>query len=83
MGKQEYRPHGHGTGALLPPESEWQLGKTAASVAFVVDAERFLERCRSAKKVALLREAIRRIKQGTLVISKWVSVREYLEDAGL
>ena len=65
-------------GALPPPGFEWQIGKTAASITFVGDAEAFLETCLDAKKVDLLRQAIDKIKDGSLVLENWLTVDDYL-----
>ncbi len=66
-------------GALPPPGMEWQIGKTAASIRFVNDTERFLETCQDTHKAELLREAIRQVKNGGLVLSSWISPEEYLD----
>lgn len=66
-------------GALPPPGMEWQIGKTAASIRFVNDTERFLETCQDTDKAELLRGVVRRIKNGELVLSNWLSPEEYLD----
>jgi hypothetical protein len=40
QGRGEFR---RGTGALPPPDAAWQLGKTAASITFVKEIDRFLD----------------------------------------
>ena len=66
-------------GALPPPGMEWQIGKTAASIRFVNDTERFLETYRDTDKAELLREAVRQVKNGELELSNWLSPEEYLD----
>ena len=53
-----------------PKEFEWEIGKTAASIAFVNDTERFLETCHDKDRIELLREAMRQIKEGKLVLEQ-------------
>lgn len=66
-------------GAMPPPGLAWQIGKTAASIAFVNSAEAFLETCQDANKVALLRQAIERVKNSSLVLTNWLTPEEYLK----
>lgn len=64
--------------ALPPSGMEWQIGKTAASISFVNDAERFISTCQDTSKMELLREAIQKVKNGELVLQNWLTAEEYL-----
>ena len=66
-------------GALPPPGLEWQVGKTAASISFVYDAEIFLKSCHDTKKTDLLLAAIQQVKDGSLVFNEWTTPEEYLD----
>lgn len=66
-------------GALPPPSLEWQLGKTAASILFVNDAEIFISTCQDEKKIELLHAAIKDVKSGQLVLREWLTPEKYLE----
>ena len=65
-------------GALPPPGMAWQMGKTAASITFVRNAELFLETCQDEEKSRLLREAIQKVKDGSIVLQEWLTAEEYL-----
>ena len=66
-------------GALSPPGAAWQAGKTAASISFVNDAEKFLATCQDEKKAQLLLEATRRVRSGEWVLEDWLTAKEYLD----
>ncbi|MEK7603541.1 MAG: hypothetical protein AAB461_00260 [Patescibacteria group bacterium] len=66
-------------GALPPPGIEWQIGKTAASISFVGNAEAFLKTCRDEQKSRLLSEVIKKVKGGSVVLQEWLAVEEYLD----
>lgn len=71
-------------GGFEPPkEFEWEIGKTATSIAFVNDAERFLETCRDKEKIELLREAIQQIKEGKLILEHWFTPEEYINQRNI
>ncbi len=53
------------TGALPPDDFAWQIGKTAGSLRFVRDAERYLEGATEEERKKL-RKAIARVKAGDL-----------------
>ena len=66
-------------GALPPPDAAWQVGKTAASISFVIDAEKFLATCQDEKNAQLLLEATRRVRNGEWVLEDWLTAQEYLD----
>lgn len=66
-------------GALLPPGMEWQIGKTAASIAFVNETETFLRICEDVHNSELLRAAVEKVKSGELVLEDWLTPQEYLD----
>ena len=70
-------------GALPPPGAAWQVGKTAASISFVNDAEKFLATCQHEKKAQLLLEATRRVRSGEWVLKDWLTAQEYLDQQTL
>ena len=68
-------------GVLLPPDKRWQIGKNAASIAFVNQAEFFLERELVDKhETTRLREVIEEIKTGKRVLKRFLEVEEFLKD---
>ena len=67
----------HGT--LPPVRAAWQAGKTAASISFVIDAEKFLATCQDEKNAQLLLEATRRVRNGEWVLEDWLTAQEYLD----
>ncbi len=70
-----------GLGALMPPGHEWEVGKTAASIAFVHEAERHM--ARSATDAATkkrLEDAIAQIKSGQIVLQDWLPVKNFLRN---
>ncbi len=66
-------------GALPPPGTEWQMGKTAASISFVNDTQRFIVQNPQHQGIKQLQEAIANVKSGTLVLSEWTTAEQYLE----
>ena len=66
-------------GALPPPGAAWQAGKTAASISFVNDAQKYLATCQDEKKAQLLLEATRRVRNGEWVLKDWLTAEEYLD----
>ncbi len=66
-------------GALPPPESAWQIGKTAASIAFVNDALRYVATCIDTEEIAKLQTAIADIKIGKTVLTDWLTPEEFLQ----
>ena len=68
-----------GLGALPPPGAQWQMGKTAASISFVIDAEKFLAECKDQEKIKLLQEAVQRVKNSEWILEDWLTAREYLD----
>ena len=68
------------TGALPPDELAWQMGKTAASIMFEVNATKYLQsqKCTPSEKT-ILEDAIQQIKDGTLVFLDLTTPEEYLK----
>jgi len=64
--------------ALPPPGMEWQIGKTAASISFVNDADRFLATCQDEQQSRVLRDVIQKVKDGSLVLQEWLTAEECL-----
>lgn len=61
-------------GALPPPGSEWVVGKTAASIRFIGDAERILSESKLSSETAQqVRDRIERVKRGEEIITKYIS----------
>ena len=69
----------HGLGALPPPGMEWIMGKTAASISFVHDAEEYLSNCKDLKEIDWLHDAIAKIKRGEWQLQNWLTAVEFLE----
>jgi hypothetical protein len=66
------------TGANPPPGQEWQIGKTAASIAFVGASESYLQGCGDPQVTNALRDAIERVKRGELTLDQALTPEEYL-----
>lgn len=66
------------TGALPPPGLEWQAGKTAASIRFVREASCYIETSSNQGEITRLQQAIDSIKNGTLVMTEWLTAQEFL-----
>jgi len=64
-------------GALPPRGEEWQDRKTAASIKFVKEAEKYIARC-SVKDSETLKEAIERVKSGDLIFLHWITPKEFI-----
>jgi hypothetical protein len=65
-------------GAIPPASAQWQIGKTAASISFVQEAERYIGSCKNRKETARLKKEIRAIKNGTRVLNDWMTVEQFL-----
>jgi len=65
-----------GFGALPPSHLAWSMGKTAASIDFVSNAERYL--LEITKQAVALQNKIDKIKSGEEVLTKHLSVEEFL-----
>lgn len=76
----------YGTGALPPPEMAWVMGKTAASILFVRDAEDLLAVAGtsvtggplSERDIELLRNAIAAVKAGRLEFKEETTACKWL-----
>jgi len=65
-------------GAQPPHELAWQLGKTAASIGFVVAAEEFLAMaCQNPTDAERLQAEVARIKSGEVVLTEWRTVEQF------
>lgn len=69
------RQDGTDDGLRPSPQFAWQMGKTVASIDFVMEAERYL----SSNEDQDLRTAITKIKSGSVVLNMFLSVKTYLE----
>ncbi len=69
-----------GMGATPLPEQAWQIGKTAASIAFVQEAERALAGTPQLtfKQVNVLSPASAAVKCGKRALTKPLSVADFL-----
>lgn len=76
MGGSAYEEKG--TGALPPEDKVWQIGKTAASIRFVGDAEKYLVEHDGETGLDGLKSAVEDVKNGTLVLQDWTTVEEFL-----
>ena len=65
-------------GARPPQEFEWQMGKTAASISFVLDAEDYLTNATDLDQVRVITDAIEKVKSGEQVLDAWLTPDEYL-----
>lgn len=63
---------------LFLSDFEWQRGKTAASISFVRDAERYIDNCSDAYKIRILRKAIKKIKEGKRELYKGLTAEEFI-----
>jgi hypothetical protein len=68
------------SGAMPPSGFGWQIGKTAASIRFVADAEQFLASCSNSAQAAILRTAVRDIKDGRKVLNEFQTVQAFLAE---
>ena len=69
-------------GARPPPGAEWQMGKTAASICFVGDAERILAESKLSSETAQrLRDRVEKIKRGEEVIKRFMTEQEIVLEA--
>lgn len=67
-------------GANPPPDLAWQVGKTAASIRFVNDAQAWIAaRFGAEADRKKLQEAIAEVKEGSRVIEDWTEPEEFLD----
>lgn len=67
-------------GALPPPQFEWMMGKTAGSIEFVSDAQKFIDSKEgSDEDRERLEGMIEAIKNGLVVVTENISIEEYLK----
>lgn len=59
----------HTTGAMPPPGSEWQAGRTAATIENVHEIEHVLENGSEEEKTDLLQKLSQMLQAGTLISS--------------
>ncbi len=81
MAKRRKKTADRGFGALPPLGSEWILGKTAASILFVGEAENYLS-CSGVgdeEDARIIVKAIKDVKDGKLVLNEDISVGAYLD----
>jgi hypothetical protein len=65
---------------LNPPnEFRWQIGKTAATIKFVNDAENYINKYSlCAKSINVLNDYIKQLKDGREILMEWYTVEEFL-----
>jgi hypothetical protein len=69
-------------GSFPPLDMQWQIGKNAASIAFVNQAEFFIQNeFVDEDERNLLHKVIEEIKTGKRVIKKFLEVEEFLKDS--
>jgi hypothetical protein len=87
-GSMKFRRPKRVLGARPPKGMEWVLGKTAATVSFVREAERFLDMCPPDRwgypeaAVELLKKRVEELKSGDAVLFDRQDVAEFLEMNG-
>lgn len=65
--------------SLIPPELQWQIGKTAASIAFVRHAEHYIQNELVDKdEIVILQKTIEEIKTGMRIFIRHMEVEEFL-----
>ena len=69
-------------GILLPPDLEWQIGKTAASIKFVNDALEYIANCSNNDEIERLKNAMQAVKDGVKELAHWLSIEEFLKRDG-
>ncbi len=65
-------------GAMSPPNSEWEIGKTAATISFVKEAEKFLLTAPRVSPVKALEAYTARLKSGQEILTEFKTVEEFL-----
>ncbi len=69
-------------GANIPEDLKWQLGKTAATIKFVNEAEKYLNDCAKSgintSPIAALTVYIDLLKTGKEILYDWYTVSEFL-----
>lgn len=65
-------------GALPPPGCEWQIGATAASIAFVNEAEEYIRYCSDQEQIIVLRRLVERLKNKEIILQNWLTIRSCL-----
>ena len=66
-------------GALPPPALRWSIGKTAASIRFVTDAQVLLHQAEDGSvSHRILERMVQHIKDGYIVLNRWISPQEFL-----
>ncbi|HYE60287.1 MAG TPA: hypothetical protein VEA18_03840 [Candidatus Kapabacteria bacterium] len=65
-------------GAISPPGAEWQAGKTAASIKFVKDAEKWLENIIESSQKGCVEDYVRLIKAGEVVLNEFLDIQDFL-----
>ena len=63
-----------------PPDLNWQIGKTIASIQFVNDAERFIKDNSQRNEVIMLQEVIQRIKEGKEIFKSFYTPEQYIKE---
>lgn len=61
-----------------PSEFAWQEGKTAATIAFVNEASAYLATQPKVSPIVMLERYIERLKSGEEALTKWLSVKDYM-----
>lgn len=67
-------------GALPPPGFEWEIGKTAATISFVREADKYLERMPRVTSVKMLETYVNELKSGNKVLMNFMTVKEYFNE---
>ena len=61
-----------------PSEFAWQEGKTAATIAFVNEASAYVATQPKFSPIVMLERYIERLKSGEDVLTKWLTVKDYM-----
>ena len=75
------RPDGSTDDFEVPPELAWMIGKNAPSLHFVRYATRMLGQLSEPSDRSVLEKAIRKVKDGSLVLDDFTNPSAYLDMA--
>lgn len=66
------------TGAMPPSDSNWQIGKTAATIRFVQDAMAYMVDKPRVSPIQMLERYVEKLKSGKEQLTEWLTIEEYM-----
>ena len=70
-------------GAMPPPDLNWQIGKTAATISFVQEAMAYMVDKPRVSPIQMLERYVEQLKSGKKQLTEWLTVEEFMNSESI